>query len=97
MLERNFLHLGVDPAGLDVAGLVEGPIMRRYSKAPEHAYDAALRRQLLEEAGRDEALEVKRAMAWLQRMADTHPSIRPALQRVADARYGPLAAPSPAS
>ena len=97
VLERNFLHLGVDPAGLDVAGLVEGPIMRRYSKAPEHAYDAALRRQLLEEAGRDEALEVKRAMAWLQRMADTHPSIRPALQRVADARHGPLAAPSPAS
>ena len=97
VLEQGFLHLGVEPAALDIAGLVEGPILRRYSKAPEHAYDAALRRRLLEAAGRDEALEVQRAMAWLQRMADAHPSIRPALQRVADARRGPLAAPPPAS
>ena len=97
VLARSFTHLGVDPAGLDITGLVEGPILRRYSKAPEHAYDAVLRRQLLEAAGRAEALEVQRAMAWLQRVADAHPSIRPALQRVADARRGPLAAPPPAS
>ena len=67
-------------------------MMRRYSKAPEHAYDADLRRQVLEQAGRQEAREVGRGMDWLQRMHLAHPDVAPALRRTADASRASLAA-----
>ncbi len=46
--------------------LVAGPIMRRYSKAPEHAYDSALRHEVLMAADRDYGSEIKRGMRWLE-------------------------------
>lgn len=84
-LEAALRHLHADPAELDLDALLQGPILRRYAKAPEHAYDADLRRALLDEAGRRHADEVRRGMAWLQRMADLHPEVRPALLSAAAA------------
>ena len=91
-LHLSFTHLGVDPLGMDIAGLVSGPIMRRYAKAPEHAYDAELRRAVLDQAGREQAMEVRRGMDWLQRMHAAHPAVGPVLQRAAVAARPRLAA-----
>ena len=90
-------HLGADPAALDLAALVRGSILQRYAKGPEHAYDAALRRRVLEEAERTCGVEIRRGMAWLQRIAETHPQVQTALRRAATAARSGLAAPPEAS
>jgi hypothetical protein len=58
--------LGASSNAKDAEMLIAGPIMRRYSKAPEHAYDAALRREVLMAADRDYGSEIKRGMRWLE-------------------------------
>ncbi len=91
-LSAAFRHLQADPALIDLAGLVGGPILRRYAKGPEHAYDAALRQRVQVEAARRHAAEIQRGMAWLQRTAEAHPAVRPAFARVAAAARASLAA-----
>ncbi len=50
----------------EIAGLVNGPIMRQYSKAPEHEYSADLRTQLLQQAKTQHADSIRAAMDWLR-------------------------------
>lgn len=70
-LDAMFRVLGQTVAATDIETIVAGPLMRRYSKAPEHAYDAALRRAVLESADREHPLEIRRGMEWL-RAASAH-------------------------
>ena len=67
--------LGANPSQDEVERLVSGPVMRRYSKAPEHAYDAALRRMVLESADREHAAEIRRGMEWLAGLPGLHPVV----------------------
>jgi hypothetical protein len=46
--------------------------MHQYSKAPEHAYDAALRRELLVSADLEHAAEIRRGLDWLHAAARRH-------------------------
>jgi hypothetical protein len=71
-LERLLQALGGAPGTSEVARLVAGPIMSRYSKAPEYGYDAALRRAVLESADREHGAEVQRGMRWLAGLAGRH-------------------------
>ena len=64
----------------ELEALVAGPIMRQYSKAPEHAYDAALRREVLAGADWEHGAEIQRAMAWLEAVAAAHPAVRELLE-----------------
>jgi len=57
--------LGAPAAPSMIEDLVCGPIMRRYSKAPEHAYDAQLRREVLAGADQDFRAEIHAGMLWL--------------------------------
>ncbi len=97
-------HLQADPSAIDLPALAGGPIMRRYAKGPEHAYDAALRQRVQVQAANSFAIEIQRGMAWLQRTAEAHPAVRPALEQAAAAARergvggaGRLAAGPPAS
>lgn len=72
VLERLLHSLGATPSASEVETLVAGPIMHRYSKAPEHAYDAALRRSVLESAEREHGAEIRRGTQWLARLAGRH-------------------------
>jgi hypothetical protein len=74
-LERLLRALGATPRVNEIESLVTGPLMRRYSKAPEHAYDAALRRMVLESAEREHGAEVRRGMQWLESLAGRHAPI----------------------
>ena len=85
-------HLQVDPTRLDLDALLAGPLMRRYAKAPEHAYDAELRRLVLGRAGRETAVEVRRGMDWLQRQHARSPVLAAVLQAAAAASRVSLAA-----
>jgi hypothetical protein len=70
------------------ASLVAGPLMRQYSKAPEHAYDAALRRAVLAAAEAEHGTELSRGIAWLTACAEHAPAARAVLE-LATARAAP--------
>ncbi len=78
-LAAAFARFGVEPPAAEIEALITGPMMRQYSKAPEHAYDTGLRREVLE-AGRAENLdEHRKGLAWLEQAAKAHPLIAGAL------------------
>jgi hypothetical protein len=71
-----FRVLGESPRLEEIERLLGGPVMRQYSKAPEHAYDGALRRALLLEARREHAAEIGRGIEWLQQLSARHLAAR---------------------
>lgn len=71
--------LGVVPDARTVDMAVSGPIMRQYSKAPEHGYDPALRQMVLESADRQHGDEVRKGLRWLGGLAAGHRLIDRAL------------------
>lgn len=76
-----FRALGAPASDAEVGRLVTGPLMRRYSKAPQLAYDAALRRDVLRAAQHDHGGEIKRGIRWLGRMGARHPLVRTILDQ----------------
>ncbi len=76
-LAAAFAHLGAEVAGGEIAGIVAGPEMGRYSKAPEHAYDAARRARVLAQARETGRQEIRAGLDWLEDAA---------------ARFAPIAA-----
>jgi hypothetical protein len=87
---RLILHaLGAAPSAAEVQALIAGPIMGRYSKAPEHAYDAQLRRAVLQSADQEHATEIRRGMEWLQQLAPRNAAVRGVLESL-QARQGPI-------
>jgi hypothetical protein len=75
--------LGGEPMPHEIEALAAGPLMQQYSKAPEHAYDADLRRNLLLAAEHEHALEIRRGMAWLHRLGAHNPLVAAVLERAA--------------
>lgn len=68
-------HFDINATAAEVQTILEGPDMRRYSKAPEYAYDAALRMRVLKEARALHSAEIHRGLAWLDRAAKQWPVI----------------------
>lgn len=73
------LDLPADSAKL--AAIARGPLMGRYSKALEYDYSPALRRDLLDEAGRAHRAAIEDAVAMLHKAATTSPLLARALAR----------------
>jgi len=72
-------HFGFDASADTVGRILSGPDMLRYSKAPEHAYDAQLRRDVLNHARATHGSEIRRGLAWLDRSAAQFAAVRDAL------------------
>lgn len=72
-------HLHLEASAGMVDSLLQGPEMRTYSKAPEHAYDAALRRDVLNEARAVHRTEIRRGLNWLEQAASRTITVRTAL------------------
>jgi hypothetical protein len=69
-------------AGPDrVSAIASGPLMNRYSKAPEHDYSPKLRRDLISEALERHGRDIDRALAMLKFAADKSPLLARALAR----------------
>ena len=68
-----------DPAALE--SIATGPLMHRYSKALEYGYSPALRRELIAEAGRENAREIEAALAMLHKAAGQSPLLARAIAR----------------
>jgi hypothetical protein len=74
-LSAAFRHFGCRPKSKKVAEILAGPLMQRYSKAPEHAYSPELRRELLDDARKTHAVEIAKGLAWLERAANESPIV----------------------
>jgi hypothetical protein len=73
-------HFGIHATSKEVDAIIAGPHIHRYSKAPEYAYDAALRRAVLNDARATHGAEIKRGLVWLDRAAQMFAPVRDALQ-----------------
>jgi hypothetical protein len=62
--------LPVDQARIETA--IAGPVMRQYSKAPEHGYSPDLRRQLQAQAAVDHGAAIAEAIAWVEALAQRY-------------------------
>ena len=79
-------HFGIEGTAKDVRAIIQGPEMRRYSKAPEHGYDADLRRDVLNTARATHGAEIRRGLAWLNRAAEQFAVVRDATHMLNNAR-----------
>ncbi len=70
----------------DLRLMLASPDLRRYAKAPEHAFDADMRRQILDEALRGYRFEIERGLAWINAAASAHPPIAAATRLAAAGR-----------
>jgi len=77
-------HLGIAASNAELGAMIAGPHLRRYSKAPEYAYDAALRQEILSEARGRSAAEIRSGLRWLERGAARFTALRGALDLVGD-------------
>ncbi len=80
---RHLHGAALEPA---VAALLASPDVGRYSKAPEFAYDASLRRRTLAEAKDRHRLAIARGGAWLNAAGRAH---RPIVEAAAAAAKAP--------
>jgi hypothetical protein len=78
-LQAAFHHLGIAATEDEIAAILSGPDMTRYAKAPEYAYDAKLRNEVLNQARKEYGGEIKRGLAWLENAGKEIPEIRPLL------------------
>lgn len=78
-LLRIFHHFDINAHLAEVTGLLSGPDMRRYSKAPEFAYDVALRCEVLDAARALHAEEIERGLDWLKQAARRFEPVRQAM------------------
>jgi hypothetical protein len=67
---RVLAHFGLLPDERYLAGLAASPVLQRYSKAPERPFSPDDRRALLRASRRDNATEISKGMAWLERHAE---------------------------
>lgn len=65
----------------ELATLASGPLMGRYSKAPEYEYSPALRRELIGEAQAQYGRDMDSALAMLETAAERSPLLARALTR----------------
>jgi hypothetical protein len=79
-LAAAFRALGANVAAQELDSLLASPLMRQYSKAPEHAYDAALRADVLRAADWEHGAEIRRGMQWLDGVAARHPAAKAVLE-----------------
>ncbi len=70
-------------AASDVETMLASPLFGRYSKGLEHAYDAALRKAVLDQARRESRAEIRKGLAWLDRAAAEAPAVARSLARAA--------------
>jgi hypothetical protein len=74
-------HFGyrADPA--QIQAICEGPLMGRYSKALDHEYSPALRRQILADARQRHAPAIRDALNWLDGLQSRYPAAARAIRR----------------
>lgn len=79
----SFFGFSTDDAELRT--IAEGPLMMRYSKAPEYEYSPALRGELIAEVNAAQGPEINGALAMLDAAAEKSPLLARAIRRAEEA------------
>ena len=82
VMARVIRHLGLEPAAAATTPLSRSAVLTRYSKAPEHPYSPSLRHQVLDEARHEHRGEMRRGLAWLERLAGQQPAVAEVVTRL---------------
>lgn len=80
-LARTTAHFEIVVERDAIHAIVVGPLMHRYSKAPEYDYSPALRTELLAEAGREHQADIDAALVALGSLAADFPLVARAVDR----------------
>jgi hypothetical protein len=76
LMSRIVDHFALDTPAEYVKGIAQSPVLSRYSKAPEQfAYSPQHRREILERARREHALEIQRAISLLDGLGKQFPAV----------------------
>ncbi|MBI3675589.1 MAG: hypothetical protein HY243_03115 [Proteobacteria bacterium] len=75
-LKAVFRRLDIEASDEEVQRIAESDEMRRYSKAPEHSYDAKLRRDVLNQAREQFEAEIGWGLNWIERAAGEFPLLK---------------------
>ena len=78
-------HFGLAPGEAFFARVPQSAVLQRYSKAPEHAYTAEFRAQLLAQSRSLNAAEIRRGLTWLDVFAQQAPGAARALSATTSA------------
>jgi hypothetical protein len=79
LLGQSFAHFDVTASDRQINDILTSPDMRRYSKAPEHQYDTALRNAVLNQGRQMFGAEISRGLRWLENTAPSHPPLAQAM------------------
>jgi len=74
-------HFGHEADAAAARAICAGPLMGRYSKALEHEYSPALRREILADARRRHAGPIRDALNWLGGLESRYPAAALAIRR----------------
>ncbi len=82
-LQRALRHLHGAAVPAEIEAMMSGPELRRYAKAPEHAYDAALRRRVLAQGHAAFREPIAEGLAWLNTLGAAWPPFAAAARAAA--------------
>jgi hypothetical protein len=74
-LARILAHLRLEADGTSVAALLQSPSVRHYSKDRKQSYSPEKRTAILAQSRSTNAAEIRRGLAWLQRLGARHANI----------------------
>jgi hypothetical protein len=81
-LERVTKHFQMEVGAKYFDNIAQSPALKRYSKAPdEHEYSPELRAQILADARKKHEAEIKKGLAWLEKLAAKHTDVAELLQQ----------------
>ena len=72
---------GFEASSDEIERIARGPLMHRYSKAPEYEYSPRLRQDVIAEATERHRAEIAAALAKLDHAAKSSPALARALDR----------------
>jgi hypothetical protein len=78
-LQAALSHFAIAAGEDEIAAILSGPEMLTYSKAPEHSYDSALRRSVLDDGRARHCEDIREGLLWLEQLAKLHPQIEEAM------------------
>jgi len=76
-------HLKLPSGGGAIENALRSPVLRTYSKAPEHSYDAGTRKAILADARSRFGREIKSALGWAEEVAGRDALVAASLQKFA--------------
>lgn len=74
-------HINLTSNSDKVSATLNGPLLKKYAKAPEHDYSPDFRQQLLAEYRRTANEEINKGLRWLERHGANHSPIKTAADK----------------